>query len=174
MDRFKLFLLNEERSFLGHRVGDVLTAMQDVQQDIPNLGQRHLTKLGEDLVNQIRKILHSRWSAKNYKHLKELQKIGVAIKRAIDEKGDLRELLPAATQAMQDLSTKLGVKVNNLQAPDQLPGQNAVQGDFQLTGSGPQDAQQQQGGQPPMGGPPMGGPPMGVQPPMGVGPPGMM
>lgn len=117
MDRFKLFLLNEERSFLGHRVGDVLTAMQDVQQDIPNLGQRHLTKLGEDLVNQIRKILHSRWSAKNYKHLKELQKIGVAIKRAIDEKGDLRELLPAATQAMQDLSTKLGVKVNNLQAP---------------------------------------------------------
>lgn len=160
MDKFKSFLLNEEKSYLGHRVGDVLTAMQGVQEDLPNLGSRHLTKLAEDLVNQIRKILHSRWSPKNQKHLKELQKIGVALKKTIEDRGDLKDVLPAATQAMQDLSGKLGVKVNTMDAPDLLPGQDIGQQDFQQTGTGPV--------QPP---PPM-TPPPGPMGAMGGGMPG--
>jgi hypothetical protein len=142
MDKFKVFLLNEERSFLGHRVGDVLTSMQDLQQDMANLGQRHLTRLAEDIVNQIRKILHSRWSPKFHKHLKELQRIAVAIQKTIEDKGNLREIIPAAVQSLQTLSGKLGVKVNNLQAPEELPGQEATQDDFQLTGQGPAPKQQ--------------------------------
>lgn len=138
MDRFKLFLINEERNFLGRKIGDVLTAMQDIQQDMPNLGSRHLTKLGEDLVNQIRAILHSRWSPKHEKDLRELQKVAVAIMRTIDERGDLREIIPTATQVLQTVSGKLGAKVNNLKAPDAIPGQNASQSDFQLSGTGPQ------------------------------------
>lgn len=168
VDRFKLFLLNEERSYLGHRVGDVLSAMQGVQDDMPNLGTRHLTKLAEDLVNQIRKILHGHWSAKNHIHLKELQKVGVAIKKTIEEKGDLKELLPSATATVQQLMGKLGVKMNNLDAPDAMPGQNASPQDFQLTGSGPEQQPPQGGQAPPAGDPAAGGPP-----PMG-GPPGMM
>ncbi len=139
MKRFSDFLLNEEKSFLGRRVGDVLTAVQDVQQDMPNLGTRHLTKIAEDLVNQIRKILHGTWSAKHQKDLKELQKIGVAIMRTIDEKGDLKEILPAAAQQLETLSGKLGVKVNSLQAPEQMDGQDISQDDFQITGPNPQD-----------------------------------
>lgn len=145
MKTFKNFLLNEEASYLGHKVGDVLTAMQDVQQDMQNLGSRHLNKIAEDIVNQIRKILHGSWSAKNKKNLIELQKIGVAIMRTIDQKGDLKEMLPAVIQKMQDLSGKLGVKVNNLEAP-QMPGQDITQSDFQITGQGPQDSQSQNNG----------------------------
>lgn len=160
MDKFKLFLLNEERSYLGHRVGDVLTALQDIEQDMPNLGSRHLTKLAEDMVNQIRKILHGSWSPKYHRHLKELQKVAVALKKTIEEKGDLKEILPAASAAIQQLSGKLGVKVNNLDAPDELPGQNITQQDFQMTGPDPSQQQQPpqappQGGQPPMAGPMM-------------------
>lgn len=132
MNSFKYFLLNEEKSYLGHRVGDVLTAMQDVQEDMPNLGSRHLTKIAEDLVDQIRKILHSSWSGKNQKYLKDLQKIAVAIKKTIEDKGDLKEILPAALQSMQQLSSKLGVKVNNLDAPE-IPGQDSQPQDFQQT-----------------------------------------
>jgi hypothetical protein len=138
MDRFKAFLLNEEKSYLGHRVGDILTAMQDVQQDLPNLGSRHLTKIADDLVNQIRKILHSSWSGKNQNYLKELQKIGVAIKRTIEDRGDLKEILPSAAQALQQLSGKLGVKINNLDAPELMQGQEAQPDDFQQTGPDPQ------------------------------------
>jgi hypothetical protein len=159
MNKFKSFLLNEEKSFLGHRVGDVLTAAQGLQDDMPNVGTRHLAKLAEDLVSQIRKILHSRWTGKNIKHLKELQRVGVALQKTIDEKGDLREILPAAVQSLQELSGKLGVRVNSMNAPEQMPGQNAQMGDFQPTPPPPV--------QPPMGGatPPMMSPlPMGAQP----------
>lgn len=150
MNKFRNFLLNEEASFLGHKVGDVLTAMQDIQQDMPNLGSRHLTKIAEELVNQIRKILHGTWSPKHQKDLKELQRIGVAIMKTIEERGDLKEILPAATQQMQSLSGKLGVKVNNLEAP-QMPGDDISQSDFQITGQGPEQ-------QPPQNQPPQGAP----------------
>lgn len=169
--RFKVFLLNEERSFLGHRVGDVLTSMQDIQTDMENLGSRQLTRMAEDLVNQIRKILHSNWSPKSLKHLKELQRIGVAIQKTIEEKGDLKEILPAATQSLQQLSGKLGVKVNTLDAPEQMPGEDIGQEDFQLTGQGPQQGQQQ--GAPPQGQMPPQGAPQGMPPPQG-GATGMM
>lgn len=174
MGRFKEHLLNEERSFLGHKVGDVLTSMQDVQNDLENLGTRQLTRMAEDLVNQIRKILHGSWSPKSFKHLKELQRVAVAIQKTIEEKGDLKEILPAATQTVQDLSGKLGVKVNTLKAPE-MPGEDVSQNDFQLTGQGPAPKQpQQQQGAPGQGQMPPQGAPQGGPPPQGGGQPGMM
>lgn len=183
MKKFKSYILNEEQSHLGHKVGDVLTAAQDLQGDMENMGQRHLIRLAEQIVNQIRKILHSQWSLKNHAHLKELQKVAVAIQKTIDDKGDLKELLPAAVQTLQDLSGKLGVKVNDLEAPEAEGGEEVSQDDFALTGNGPskpsaQDMQGQQmpqmpqQGAPPMpnqGMPPQGTPPMpqGPMPPMG-------
>lgn len=150
--KLKGFLLNEEKSYLGRRVGDVLTSMQDLQDDMPNLGNRHLTKLAENIVGQIRKILHSRWTAKNSHYLEELQRVGVALQKAIEEKGDLKEILPMATQTLQDLSGKLGVKVNSFDGPEIEQGQPISQADFQLTGNGPQQAPPQPPQQAPQGG----------------------
>lgn len=144
MDRFKLFLLNEDRSFLGKKVNDILTSIQDVQEDMPNLGARHLKKLAEQIVDEIRKILHSDWKASNIQHLKELQKIGVAIQKTIEDKGDLREIIPTSVQAVQTLASKLGVKVNDLQGPPDLGGEDVGQEDFALTGNGPSNNSQQQ------------------------------
>ncbi len=146
MDKFKEFLVNEDRSYLGHRVGDVVTSLQDLTSDIENLGIRHLMRLAENIVNQIRKILHGQWSPKHNADLKELQKVGVAIQKTIDEKGDLKEILPAAAQALQTLSSKLGVKVNNLEAPEDMGdmGEPVAPQDFQATGPMPDFKQQQQ------------------------------
>lgn len=118
MDKFKTFLINEDRSFLAHKVSDILTSMQELQEDMPNLGSRHLAKLAEQIVNQIRKILHERWSPKNLPYLKSLQKIAVAIQKTIEERDDLKEIFPAVLSSMQDLSGQLGVKINNLEAPE--------------------------------------------------------
>jgi hypothetical protein len=68
--------------------------------------------------------------------LEELQKIAVAIQKTIDDKGDLKEILPAAVQSLQNLSGVLGVKVNDLQAPEQEDGEDVTQDDFELTGDG--------------------------------------
>ena len=183
---FKKFLLNEEKNYLGHRVGDVLTAAQELEQDMENLGSRHLNRLADNVVNQIRKILHGHWGSKSEKHLQKLQRIGVAIKKTIEDKGDLKQILPTAVQELQNISGQLGVKVNNLQAPpEQMGGEDVSQSDFQLTGNGPAGppaggdmgggqappggAPPDLGGAPPTGGAgaaPMGNPMAGGQPPM--------
>lgn len=150
MGKFENFLLNEDNRYLGQKVGDVLTSVQDLQDDINNLGSRHLSRLATEIVNEIRKIIHSRWKPEQSKHLKELQKVAVALQKTIDERGDLKEIIPAAAQALQDLSGKLGVRVNNLSGPEEMAGQSIGQQDFQLTGDGPMPQQQ---------------PPPGMQPP---------
>lgn len=118
---------------------------------MPNMGSRHLTRTAEEIVNQIRKILHSSWKPTQIKHLKELQKIGVALMRTIEDKGDLKEIVPAAAQALQALSGKLGVKVNNLDAPEEMGASDIKMSDFQQTQPPPQQPQpgQPQGQQPP-------------------------
>lgn len=134
-----MFLLNEEKSFLGHKVGDVLTAVQDLQNDLGGMGVRQIAKVSDDIVGELRKILHGQWTPKQQKHLKDLQKVAVALKKAIEEKDDLKELIPSIAQELQTLSGKLGVKVNSLQAPPDMMagGEDASQADMQLTGNGP-------------------------------------
>lgn len=138
MDKFKCFLLNEEKSHLGRKVANVLTPMQELQDDMQNMGARHLVRMAEKLVNEIRKILHGHWEQQQQKYLKELQRVAVAIQKTIEDKGDLREIMPSAIQALQTLSGKLGVKVNNLQAPELEAGVPVSQNDFEETGDGPQ------------------------------------
>jgi len=172
-----MFLINEERSYLGHRVNDLLTGMQDLQDDMENMGTRHLNRMADQVVNQIRKILHDQWSPKNQKHLKELQRIAVAIKRTIEEKGDLRDILPATVQATQKVAGQLGIKVHGLEAPEVPGGEDISQDDFELTGSGeqqppvdqvdqPQQPGMQQPGMQQPGMPPMQAPQAAMSPPM--------
>lgn len=137
MKKFKSFLLNEERSFLGNNVGNVLSGMQSLQNDIENMGSRQISRVSENLVNEIRKILHKNWNPKYHNQLKELQKVAVAIQKTIDERGDLKQILPAALQSLSVLSGKLGVKVNNLTAPEPETQADISPDEFQSTGQQP-------------------------------------
>jgi hypothetical protein len=148
MEGFRQFLLNEEKAYLGHRVSGVLTAVHDLEEDIPGMGSRQITRVAEDIVNQIRKILHGQWSPKQAKHLKELQKVGVALIKAIDEKGDLKTMIPTVAQTLEDISGKLGIKTNDIQAPEEGSATGEEQ-PMQLTGNGPAPNPQQA---PPSGG----------------------
>lgn len=137
MGKFEYFLINEESNHLGHKLNDILTAMQDMQEDMPNLGTRHLNRLAEEIVGQIRKILHSHWTSQQQKYLYDLQKIAVALQKTVDEKGDIKEVLPAAVQLLQNVAGKLGVRVNSLEAPEEIQGTPISQNDFEITGTGP-------------------------------------
>lgn len=149
MKSFKWFIINEDRAYLSHKVGDVLTAAHDMQDDLESLGARQVTRMADQLVNQIRKILHSQWEPNQMSYLKELQAVAVMIKRAIEENNqsgstyDLKETIKIAIQKLQEISGKLGGKTNQLDAPPQQAGEDLSQQDFQLTGNGP--SQQGQG-----------------------------
>ena len=133
MGKFEIFLFNEGQNYLGRRIANVLTPIQELQDDMQNMGSRHLIRNAENIVNEIRKILHGSWEHQHLPHLRELQKIAVAIQKTIEDKGDLKEIIPAATQALQTLSGKLGVKVNNLKAPEENAGEPVSDADFQET-----------------------------------------
>jgi hypothetical protein len=124
---FKEFLLNEDKAYLNHQIGDVLTSMQDLQTDMDGMGLRHIAKVAEDIVDAIRKILHSSWSPKVRAHLIELQKIGVALMKSVEDKNTLKEDIPNLVQSLEQLAGKMGGKVNNLQAAPQETGQEVDQ-----------------------------------------------
>jgi len=111
---FKQYLITESREYLGHRVGDILTSVHELIAAGKQVGTRQLVKSVETIVIEIRKVLHNSWPRTEYKYLKKLQKCGVALMRAIDEKGDLREILNSVRNELESVSEKIGVPVNNL------------------------------------------------------------
>ena len=120
MEGFKNYLFNEEKGHLGKRVNNILTAAQELQGDAENLGSRKVTRLADEIVNQVRSILHDQWTPRQKKHLENLVKVGVALKKSIEEKDteyDVKEILPSVVQELENLATKLGVKVNALTGP---------------------------------------------------------
>jgi hypothetical protein len=179
MDSFKYYLLNEARVQLGQRVGDILNAVNDLEQNMDSMGTRQQVKNAELIANQIRRILHSNWREQEKEHLEDLQKIGVAILKAIEEKDDLKGILNSVKSELENISGGLGTPVQQLNKPEDGKEQ---QGDEQESPEPappmeqpPQEQQPQQQPQmpqPPMG-QPMGQPPMPAAPSMG-GMPGMM
>lgn len=120
---FKYFLLNEEKSYLGQKISDILTALHDLLEDIDNLGSRHVNRMAESIVNQIRRVLHSNWSEKQHKNLRVLQKVGVAIMKAIEDKGDLNSVLASSAKEIEKLTGDLGRPVSDF---GNIKGQPAV------------------------------------------------
>lgn len=116
--RFKEFLLNEQRAYLGQKVGDVLTAVQELRDDSKNMGSRDLVRFSQKIVNQLRRILHSNWPREEKKHLLAVQKVAVAIMKAIDEKDDLPTIISGAASSLEKLVGDLGVPIHRLATGD--------------------------------------------------------
>lgn len=119
--RFKHFLLNESQAYLGQKVGDILTAAQELRDESGNMGTRDLTRFSERIVNQIRRILHSNWPREEKKHLATLQKVGVAVMKAIEEKDDLPGTIAGITTLLEKLVANLGVPIHKLASTDVAP-----------------------------------------------------
>ncbi len=128
---FKSFLLNENKYYLSQKIGDLLTALQGLSEDAPNLGNRALIRAAQGIVNQIRRILHGRWDDEDVNFLKTLQKIGVAICKAIDTKDDIATVVASCSAELEKISGESGEPVNDL-ASDQEPDEDETvdQGDM--------------------------------------------
>jgi hypothetical protein len=115
---FKNFLINENKYYLGQKVGDILSALQSLSEDAPNLGNRALIRASQGIINQIRRVVHGRWDDEDLNSLKSLQKVGVAICKAIDEKSDMSGILAGAVAVIEKITQDSEVPVNDL-ASDQ-------------------------------------------------------
>lgn len=120
--KFKEFLLIEQRQFLAHKIGDILSAVHELLGGGKQIGARQLVKHSEGVANHIRKVLHSSWPKSDRKYLKSLQKCGVALMKTIEEKGDLQQTLNGVRGEIEKLSGKLGEPVNKLAGPEREQG----------------------------------------------------
>ena len=116
---FKYFLLNEDSTYLSARIGDILNGIQDVQENSEGMGARQLVKNSERIVNQIKRVLHTHWGNDNIKRLESLQRVGVAIMKAIEEKSDLKEALNNSATEIQKTLADMGIPINTIGGEDQ-------------------------------------------------------
>jgi len=112
--KFKEFILNEQKAYLSQSIGDILSVAHDLRDDSGNMGSRDLSRRSEKIVNQIRRILHSNWSKENIKHLKPLQKVGVALMKSVKEKGDLQGTISGVVDSLEKLVQDMGTVVNKI------------------------------------------------------------
>jgi len=124
---FKDFLLNENHAYLGQRIGDILNAIEDLDENGKSMGMRQVMRNAEGVVNQIRRILHSSWPKNEHKTLRKLQKAAVSLARVLDpekkkeEGDDIYTIVASVKGELEKLSGKMGVPVNNKQSPEQAP-----------------------------------------------------
>lgn len=123
---FKSFLVNENKYYLAQKSGDLLSAVQELGEDAPNLGNRALIRITQGVINQIRRILHGRWDDEDAQYLKTLQKIGVALCKAIDEKEDIAEVVASAQQELEKMMDDMEVPINSVggeeeAGPEEIP-----------------------------------------------------
>lgn len=102
--RFKEFVLQENKNYLDQKISDILSALQDLNDSAENMGARHLVSNATTIVNQIRRIVHTHWPENDEPKLLVLQKCGVAIMRAIEEKDDLESVLRACQPNIEEIS----------------------------------------------------------------------
>ena len=111
---FKDFILLENRVYLGGKIGDILTALQELRDDAKSMGTRSLVRYAEKIVNQIRRVLHTHWPKDEIKFLKPLQKVGVAMMKAIEEREGLEEIVTGAASELEKVLSKMGVPINKI------------------------------------------------------------
>jgi len=111
---FKEFLINENVAYMGEKLGDILNALQELVTNGKAVGDRQLRKNCEQIVNQLRQMIRTKWQDKQKMFLPELQSIGVSIMKAIDDKDDLVSVLQDSASHIQDILSKLGTPINNL------------------------------------------------------------
>lgn len=119
--KFKEYLLNENKSILSQRIGDILNALQDLADDPKNINKK---QKAENIVVQIRRILHTKWPSNQEGNLLVLRRCAVNIMMSIDPKRqsetnlDLDAVIKASINAIQQIIKNLDAPINQITGPD--------------------------------------------------------
>jgi hypothetical protein len=117
---FRNFVLfTEAESKLDQRISDILSSLQDLNKNIEQMGTRNTLSSAETIVSRIRRVIHTHWPQSEKRKLEVLQAAGVAIKKAIEEKDDLEEILKTCESNIAVISG--GKKVNSLSPEEESP-----------------------------------------------------
>ncbi len=133
---FNDFLLNEGRTYLANKVGDILTALQNLSEDAQGgLGRRAVERAVQKIVDQIRRILHSHWDDTEKYALETLQKVGVGMMVGLEKaEVDLPALMASAVETIEQISSKLGEPINNVASEKEVDDSDDDDYDLGMSG----------------------------------------
>jgi hypothetical protein len=118
--KFKKFLINENKSILSQRIGDILNAIQDLSDDPKNIDKKQKV---ENIVNQIRRILHTKWPSSQENSLLVLRKCAANLMMSIDPKKenrpDLDLIINGCKKGLESLIKNLEAPINQIITNDQ-------------------------------------------------------
>ena len=117
LEGFKNYLILENEQFLAVQINNVLEDLQNLQDEIESIGTRNLVRTATIIANNIRNIIKSPWEISDKKALFSLQKCGVAVLKSIEEKSDLKELIPELVNEIQTALGYLKEPVNKIASP---------------------------------------------------------
>ena len=108
---FKDFLLSENKSDFAVKVGDILSALQDIYSDIDVMSKKDVFVYVINIVNKIRPLLKKDIGL-NY--LKILQKIATALMKDYDEKNDPKDNIYSSIKELESLLSSVGLPINKI------------------------------------------------------------
>jgi len=113
--KFKEFLMTESNQYFANKLSNILNALQDLNDTSDDIGAKHLVSNAQTIVNQLRRIIHTQWKQSEMPYVKTLQKCGVAIMKAIEEKNDLKGVLKACQSHIESIVNKQDTPLNNVE-----------------------------------------------------------
>ena len=115
---FKLFLLNENKSDLGLKLGNIINAIDDLSQDIDKKGQK-LNVFADDIIARVKAILRSDWPSELSQYLKQIRNALIVICKSMDGSNEmpLPEALKIFLKQLKKISENLGSPITDVGTP---------------------------------------------------------
>lgn len=114
MLNFKKFIILENLQLLGDKIGNLLKDLQELQENYKDIGMTTTCNTIETIISNIQSILRGHWDSSNKKYFKNLQKIGIALSKLLEEKDDFEKILSDSVEEIKSIAMKLNVPLNDL------------------------------------------------------------
>ncbi len=111
---FRRFIVLENLQLLGDKIGTLLKNLQELQENYKDIGMVTTCNTIEVMISDIQSILRGHWDSSSKKHFKELQKVGIALSKLLEEKDDFEKVLTDCVEEVKAIATKLNVPLNDL------------------------------------------------------------
>lgn len=111
---FKGFIIRETQEFLGKEIGRICSYLQSLSDDAKKIGAEKLVEYVKVAISDIKTIIGGHWLPEDLKFLLDLQKVGVALSKSLEENNDLYAVLQSSVSQLRDTLKKMGVPVNDL------------------------------------------------------------
>lgn len=122
---FKNFFITENLAFLAKDLGNLLTSLQEYQEELNSLQRipkKRLNNLCNSSFQKIKSILSSGNIPKNnFNEIKLLQKISFVLYKIEKNEFDYKEYFPKIIKNLEHVIVKLGMPVNSIASVDTAP-----------------------------------------------------